>query len=290
MIKFEYRAPTSLDETFSLLAEHGDEAKLVAGGTALLIMMKQQLVRPGYLVGLQKVPGMAGIRQVDGHLSIGALTTHREMETSALVAQHFPVLAETFRKVATIRIRNVGTLGGNLSHGDPALDPPVTLTALDAQVRLVSSDGERVVPLDGFFLDYYETAMQPGEVLAEIQVPFLQPRTAAAFIKFLPRTADDYATVSVTARLTLDQAGKNCQDVRIALGAAGSTTIRAREAESVLRGRPATEATFREAAAAVKTEVDPVSDIRGSSDYKRDMAEVFVRRALVRALEQLNAG
>ena len=287
MIKFEYHAPTSLDEVFALLAEYGDEAKLIAGGTALIIMMKQQLVRPAQLVGLQKVAGLSGITETDGGLRIGALTTHRALETSPLVAKHFPVLTDTFRKVATIRIRNVGTIGGNLSHGDPALDPPVSLVALDAQVCAVSKQGERVIPLDKFFTDYYETVLQPDEVLTEVRVPFMAPRTAATFIKFLPRTADDYATVAVTTRLTLDESGKTCEDVRIVLGAAGSTTIRAREAEQVLRGQPATEASFREAAAVVKREVDPISDIRGSAEYKRDMAEVFVRRALMQTLDKL---
>jgi carbon-monoxide dehydrogenase medium subunit len=230
---------------------------------------------------------LAGIKESSGGLAIGGTTTHREVETSPLVAQRFPVLEETMRKVATIRIRNMGTLGGNIAHGDPALDPPVTLIALDARARLVSKAGERVVPLDEFFLDYYETVVQPGEIVAEILVPAMPARSDATFIKFLPRTADDYATVGVTTRLTLDQSGKQVENVRIALGSSGSTTIRAREAEKALIGQPATEESFRAAAAVAKTEVDPISDIRGSSEYKTDMAEVFVRRALVQTLDKL---
>lgn len=289
MRAFEYHAPDSLEAAIGLLAEHGDEAKLIAGGSALLIMMKQDLVQPGHLVSLQRVAGLGGVREQNGELAIGGLTTHRELETSPLVARHFPALAETFRKVATIRIRNVATVGGNLAHGDPALDPPVTLLALDARAHLRGSAGERVLPLDELFVDYYETAIRPNEVLTEVRVPKMLPRTSAAFLKFLPRTEDDYGTVTVAVRLTADATGQRCEDARIALGAAGSTTLRARAAEATLRGQPLGEASFRAAAAVARGETDPISDLRGSADYKRQMAEVFVRRALVRALDELPA-
>jgi carbon-monoxide dehydrogenase medium subunit len=154
-------------------------------------------------------------------------------------------------------------------------------------VQLLSKLGERVVPLDGFFSDYYETVMAPNEVLAEIRIPVIGPRTAAHFVKFLPRTADDYATVSVGVRLTLDESERHCEDVRIVLGACGATAVRARRAESVLRGGSLSESTFREAAAVARTEVDPISDVRGSAAYKTDMAEVFVRRTLSRVREKL---
>jgi carbon-monoxide dehydrogenase medium subunit len=287
MRAFEYHAPDSLDEALDLLSEHGDEAKLIAGGSALLIMMKQDLVQPGHLVGLQRIAGLGGIRRVNGDLAIGGLTTHRELETSPLVAEHCPALAETFRKVATIRIRNVATIGGNLVHGDPALDPPVTLLALGARVHLRSPSGERVLPLDDLFVDYYETAVQPDEVLTEVRVPAMPPGSSATFLKFLPRTEDDYGTVTVAVRLTADPSGQRCEDVRIALGAAGSTTLRARAAEDTLRGQPLGDQAFRAAAAAARGETDPISDLRGSADYKRQMAEVFVRRALERASAEL---
>lgn len=284
---FEYHAPDSLEATLGLLAEHGDEAKLIAGGSALLILMKQDLVQPGHLVSLQRVAGLRGVREAGGALVIGGLTTHRELETSPLVARHVAALAETFRKVATIRIRNVATIGGNLAHGDPSLDPPVTLLALDARVRLQGSDGERTLPLDELFVDYYETAVRPDEVLTEVRVPPMPPKSSAVFLKFLPRTEDDYGTVTVAVRLSADPTGRRCQDVRIALGAAGSTTLRARAAEAALKGQPLGEEAFRAAAAAARGETDPISDLRGSADYKRRMAEVFVRRALTRAHEQL---
>ena len=286
MNAFEFHAPDSLAEVFELLGRYGDDARLIAGGTALVILMRQNLVRPSAVISLRRLSELNGIDAEDGGLHIGALATHREVETSPLVAARLPVLVDTLRHVATIRIRNVGTLAGNLAHADPNQDPPATLIALGASVEVRSARGQRMIPLDEFFTDYYETALAPGDVVTGVRVPGLSDRSAAAFTKFLPRTADDYATVSVAAVLTLDEAGQTCRDVRLALGAAGSTPIRARQAETVLRGQPLTDEAIREAAATARTEVDPISDIRGSADYKRDMAEVWVRRTIQRALGQ----
>jgi carbon-monoxide dehydrogenase medium subunit len=284
MTPFEFRSPASLQEALGLLREHGDDAKLIAGGTALVILMKQRLVRPAVLVSLQRVAELRGVEAYDGGVRIGALTTHREAENAPLVRDRLPVLAETLRHVATVRIRNVGTLGGNLAHADPNQDPPPTLIALNASLELVSADGERVVPVDEFFTDYYETALQAGEVVRAIRVPGLPARSKAAYTKFLPRTADDYATVAVSVVVTTDESGQRCEDARIALGSVGSTPVHATAVEAALRGQPLTPDVIRAAAAEVKAEVDPITDILGSSEYKRDMAEVWVRRTIERAL------
>jgi aerobic carbon-monoxide dehydrogenase medium subunit len=284
MNSFDYFAPDSLPEVFDLLGKYGDDAKLIAGGTALVILMRQNLVRPSAVVSLRRLRELGGISSQNGGLKIGALVTHREAEVSPVVVERARVLSETLRHVATIRIRNVGTLGGNLAHADPNQDPPATLIALGASVELSSQQGQRSVPVDEFFTDYYETALQPGEVVTAIHVPSMAPRSVAAFSKFLPRTADDYATVSAACVVTPDESGERCQEVRIGLGSAGSTPIRARQAEDALRGQPLTDENLRAAAAVAKTEVDPISDIRGSAEYKRDMAEVWVRRTLERAL------
>lgn len=287
MIPFEYRAPETLDEAFELLEQHGDDARLMAGGTALVILMKQRLVQPTVVVSLRRIGELRGLDASDGGVRIGATEPQRRVERHPLVRERFPTLAETVRRVATPRVRNQATVGGNLTHADPNQDPPVTLMALDASVRLRSRAGERSVPLDAFFVDYYETVVQPGEVLTEIVVPPLAANAACAFLKFLPRTADDYATVSAAATVAAD--GQTCRDVRIVLGAAGPTVVRARAAEALLRGQALTDANLRQAAAAVKDEVDPLSDIRGSAEYKRAMAEVFAYRALRAALDQLPA-
>lgn len=289
MIPFEYRTPKSLKEVHADLRAFGTDAKLIAGGTALVIMMKQRLVRPSCLISLRNVRGLNGIAQKDGGLRIGGLATHREVETSSLVRRRVPLLAETYRHVATIRVRNMATVGGGLAHADPNQDPPPTLIALGATVKAGSAEGSRVIPIEEFFTDYYETVLKPEEIITEIYVPKLPANSGAAFLKFLPRTADDYATVSAAAVVTLDRSKKTFADARIALGSVGTTPIRAREAEAVLRGQPVKPEVLREAAEKAKAAVDPISDFRGSSAYKKEMAGVFVRRALEKALASFTA-
>lgn len=287
MISFEYRTPKNLKEVHATLKEFGPEAKLIAGGTALVIMMKQRLVQPSCLVSLRSVRGLNGIEVKDGGLRIGGLATHRAIDSSPLVRRRLPLLAETYHHVATIRVRNMATVGGGLAHADPNQDPPPTLIALGATVKATSANGSRVIPLDGFFTDYYETVLNPDEIITELFVPKLPPNSGAAYLKFLPRTADDYATVSAAAVLTLDKNKKTISDVRIALGSVGTTPIRATAAEAILRGQPLKPEAFAEAGEKAKEAVDPVSDFRGSAGYKKEMAGVFVRRALERALANL---
>jgi carbon-monoxide dehydrogenase medium subunit len=245
------------------------------------------LVRPNCLVSLRSVRGLNSIEIHDGGTRIGGLATHREVESSSLLRRRLPVLAETYHHVATIRVRNMATVGGGLAHADPNQDPPPTLIALGATVKATSADGSRVIPLDEFFTDYYETVLKPDEIVTEVFIPKMAPNSAGAYLKFLPRTADDYATVSAAAVLTLDKTGKTINDVRIALGSVGVTPIRATEAEAVLRGQPVKTEAFVEAGEKAKGAVDPVSDFRGSAAYKKEMAGVFVRRALEKALASL---
>ena len=287
MIPFEYRTPKNLKEVHATLKEFGTDAKLIAGGTALVIMMKQRLVRPSCLVSLRSVRGLNGIEVKDGGLRIGGLATHRDVETSSLVRRRLPLLAETYHHVATIRVRNMATVGGGLAHADPNQDPPPTLIALGATLKATSASGSRVIPLDEFFTDYYETLLKPDEIITEVFVPKLAANSGGAYLKFLPRTADDYATVSAAAVLTLDKNKKTISDVRIALGSVGVTPIRATAAEAVLRGQPVKAEAFAEAGEKAKEAVDPVSDFRGSAAYKKDMAAVFVRRALEKALASI---
>jgi carbon-monoxide dehydrogenase medium subunit len=287
MIPFEYRTPKNLKEVNATLQEFGSDAKLIAGGTALVIMMKQRLVRPSCLVSLRSVRGLNAIELKNGGISIGGLATHREVEGSSLIRRRLPMLAETYHHVATLRIRNMATVGGGLAHADPNQDPPPSLIALGATIKATSVNGSRMIPLDEFFKDYYESVLAQDEIITEVMVPKLAPNTGAAYIKFLPRTADDYATVSAAAVLTLDKTKKTIADVRIALGSVGVTPIRATAAEAVLRGQPLKADGFAEASEKAKEAVDPVSDFRGSAAYKKDMAAVFVRRALEKALADI---
>lgn len=287
MIPFEYRTPKSLKEVHATLKEFGSDAKLIAGGTSLVIMMRQRLVRPNCLVSLRSVRGLNSIEIHDGGTRIGGLATHREVESSSLLRRRLPLLAETYHHVATIRVRNMATVGGGLAHADPNQDPPPTLIALGATVKATSADGSRVIPLDEFFTDYYETVLKPDEIVTEVFIPKMAPNSAGAYLKFLPRTADDYATVSAAAVLTLDKTRRTINDVRIALGSVGVTPIRATAAEALLRGQPLKAEAFAEAGEKAKEAVDPVSDFRGSAAYKKEMAGVFVRRALEKALANL---
>jgi len=289
MIDFEYHAPTSLDQVFDLLDKYGDDSRVMAGGTALVIQMKQRLSQPGHVIGMRRVGSLNAIESTPEGLRIGALCTQRQIENSELVGKELPLVADTFRKVATPRIRNMATIGGGLVNGDPNQDPPPSLIALGASAVMTSKSGDRVVLLEEFFIDYYETDVQPGEILTSVMVPHAPAGSGSVYLKFLPRTADDYGTVNVAAVVSKEQDG-TCKDVRIVLGAAGVTPIRAKDAEDALRGKPLTDENIRAAAVLVKDAVDPLEDFRGSADYKTDMAEVFARRAVEQAMAAIPAG
>lgn len=286
MATFDYLEPNSLNEACSLLDKHPDEAKLIAGGTALVIWLRMGLLHPTVIVSLEKIPDFNYIRydERDG-LRIGAGARHREIELSRAVRERYPLLHETFRKVAQPRIRNMGTIGGNLCQGDPLTDPGASLIALDAEVTLKSSKGARLLPLEEFFIDYYQTDLKPGEILTEIHVPPPPNKLGWGHIKFLPRSLEDFATVGVAVAL---RGGKGrCEDVRLALNSVAPVIRRAKRAESVLRGKTVTEDLLREMGEVASTEVDPMDDNRGSAQYKREMVKVLVRRAAKEALERI---
>jgi carbon-monoxide dehydrogenase medium subunit len=286
MNDFEFHSPSTLEEAFELLDRYGDDARVMAGGTGVVPQMKQRLSQPGHVIGLRKVSGLSSIKPAanGGSVEVGAMVTHRTLENDPTVIQALPMVAATYRRVATPRIRSMATVGGGLVHGDPNEDPPPTLIALGATVVLTSASGRREMPVEELFVDYYETDVQPGEILTSVAIPQQPPGSGSAYLKFLPRTADDYATVSVAAVVTPGEGGI-CSDVKIVLGAVGMTPVHATQAESILRGRPLTQENIAACAAAVKDAVDPLDDFRGSAGYKRDMAEVFTRRAIQQALE-----
>jgi carbon-monoxide dehydrogenase medium subunit len=286
MNAFDYRQPEMLEEALALLHELGEDARVIAGGTALIIMMKQRLVMPDCLISLQKLRGLDHIDASNGEIHLGALTTHRSVEQSPVVRTRVPALAETYHQVATIRIRNVATVGGALAHADPNQDSPVMLMALGARVQLTSTAGTREVPIEEFFTDYYETVRQPDELVSEVIVPVPNPRSGSIYLKFLPRTADDYATVGVAATVSIDPSTQTCQDCRIAMGCVAATPVRAQAAEALIHGQRLTQALAHEAGALAQQVTDPLSDARGSADYKRAMAGVFVRRALEQAWQR----
>jgi carbon-monoxide dehydrogenase medium subunit len=282
MPDFQFHRPASLEEALSLLETHGEDARPIAGGTALVVLMKQSLLSVEHLVSLDRVPGLSGVRQEADGLHIGAFARHREVETSALVRGSAPLVSEVYRHVATVRIRNAATVGGGLAHADPAQDPPAAFICLDARVRLVSRAGERTIPISELFTDYYETSIRPGELLTEVIVPPVAAGTRTTYLKFLPRTLDDYATVAVGAAAQLEDGA--VRNLRVTLVAAAPKPVRATSVERELEGKSVSHEAIRRAAEAVIEQVDPLNDFRGSAAYKREMAVVFTRRALERAL------
>ncbi len=286
MVKFEYLEPKSLKEACELLEQHPDDAKIIAGGTALLIWMRMRLLNPRLVISLEKIPDFNYIRydKKDG-LRIGAGARHREIELAPVVQSHYPLLHETFRKVAQPRIRNMGTIGGNLCQGDPLTDPGASLIALDAEITLTHNKQKRTLPLEEFFVDYYQTDLRPGEILTEIHVPPPIKPLGWSHIKFTPRSEEDFATVGIA--LTVRGQRDLCEDIRLALNSVAPTILRAKRAENVLRGNKVTDGLLQEMGETAAAEVDPMDDNRGSAEYKREMVKVLARRATKQALQRL---
>ena len=275
---YDYHEPRSLGEALDLLARYGDDTHLLAGGTATVILMRQGLLRPGHVIALRRIAELDGVsRAEDGGLRIGAMATHRDVERSAEAHAYSPALTAAFASVATVRIRNQATVGGNLAHADPAQDPPPMLAALAATVTVASPRGTRMLPADELAVDHFTTSLAHDEVITEVRLPPLEPGTRATYLKFLPKTADDYATVSVAAALRLAGNG-TVAETRIVLGAVGPTPMRLRRFEDAIRGtRPANVA---DALAMIPDQIDPTDDARGTAAYKRAMASVWTGRAL----------
>jgi carbon-monoxide dehydrogenase medium subunit len=286
MHAFDLHSPTTLVEVHKLLDKHGEDARLLSGGTGLIQLMEMRLSQPEHLVALSRVQDLNFIERGDGVLRIGAMTSHRQVETSPLVRAGLPLLAEVYSRVASVRIRNMATVGGGLAHADPNQDPQSALIVLGAMAILASTEGTREVLIEDLSSGYYETSIGSNETLTEVVVPIPSCKVGHAFIKFLPRTADDYATVSVSVLLSADSKG-NCENVRIALGSCGATPLRARQAENILEGKLPTPQRIRDAVETLLDEVDPSDDVRGSAEYKRQMALVMTRRGLEEAWEKV---
>ncbi|HTR07558.1 MAG TPA: xanthine dehydrogenase family protein subunit M [Paraburkholderia sp.] len=280
---FEYHAPQTLPEAFALLGEYGETAKLLAGGHSLLPMMKLRFAQPDHLIDLGKLAELKGIREENGALWIGAMTTENELIWSTLLQTRCPLIVEGARQVADPQVRYCGTLGGDLSHGDPGNDHPALMIALDAQFVLQGAAGERVVPADGFFVGTYETLLAPGEIMTGIRIPVPAPGTGYCYAK-LKRKTGDFATAA--AAVTLRVAGGNVEHVRIALTNLGDTVIRAVDAEQALSGKPFDAHALEDAARLAMAACNPVADLRGDADYKRAMAGEMTRRALNTAYER----
>ena len=275
--QFEYHAPKSIPDALNLLGKFGDTAKLLAGGHSLLPMMKLRFAEPAHLIDLGKIAELKGIAQTGNEIRIGAMTTENEMIWSALLAEKIPLLAEAARLIADPQVRYKGTIGGDISHGDPANDHPAVMLVLGASFVLKGPKGERVLPANGFFLDTYSTQMQPEEIMTQIRIPIPPTGTGWCYSK-LKRKTGDFA--SAAAAVLLRMQGGSVADVQIALTNLGATPLKASAAEASLRGKPLNDSAFAEAARLAMSICSPGDDQRGNAEYKTAMAGEMTQRAL----------
>ena len=282
---FDYFAPRSLEEALQLLAQHGPEAKLLAGGHSLLPLMKLRLAAPRVLIDLGKVGGLSYIREDGGRIALGAMTTHAEIEHSDLLKRRAPLLAETAAEIGDVQVRNCGTLGGTAAHADPAADYPAALLVLDAEFVLASPQGTRTVAARDFFVDMLTTVLAPGEILTEVRLAADGVRTGSAYKK-LHQLASGFAIVGVAARVTLEASGR-CAGVAVGITGVAPKPYRATGVERGLGGQTLDSKRIAEAAVQAARGVGPLSDLHASARYRAAMATVFTRRALAAALERV---
>lgn len=287
MKNFDYLEPKTVAEACALLKQHGGEAKVFAGGSQLTILMKQGLLEPKSLVNIKKIPELKGIRyDANDGLIIGALVTHREIETSPLVKDKFPVLCEAEREVANIRVRNMGTVGGNLASGEPLTDLSQIFISLDGKAMIAGPGGQRTILVEELFLDFYTTCIAEDEILTQVVLPPLPPRSGIEYIRFSSSSVVDKPSAGVAVRLTLESSGETIQTARIVLGCVGATPVRAHKAEVLITGKKLTAELAEEAGSTASQECSPTSDLRGSEHYKRAIVRTLVKRAAAKAYER----
>ncbi len=274
---FDLLQPRSLQEAVEMLAEHGEDCRPLGGGTTLVILMKPRAVHYRYLIDLQSIPGLADIKQEDDGLRIGALVTHRMVETSPLVRAAFPALAYAFSQIGNVRVRQTASVGGNLAHADARLDPPPVLLALGAEVTLFGPGGRRAVPIENFFRGMYETALGADELLVDVKVPFMRAGSRAVYLRYSALSANDWPCLGVAAFLAKEEG--RCRELRLALGGMAATPLQVVGLEFAT-GRAIDPALRDRVAETVDGQISPAADLRGSEWYKRRMARLFVKKAL----------
>ncbi len=281
---FEFYQPSTLQEASRLLKDNGPGGRFLAGGTDLVIAMKEKGLLPKYIVDLKRVPGLSGIREnSDGSITLGALTTMYAIETSALIKKKYPFLAQSAAEVGSIQIRNRATIGGNMANATPSADTAPALIALNATAKIASASDERTINLEEFFKGPGQSVMNADEILTEIKIPKTAANLVGEYIKFSPREMMDLAYVGVAVAYNLATNDKKCDGVRIVLGAVAPTPIRAKRAEAALEGQVLTEALAEKVGQISAEESKPISDVRSSADYRRAMVSTMTKRALLNA-------
>ena len=284
---FDYSAPSTLDEALKLLSEIGDEAKILAGGHSLIPMMKLRFAEPEHLVDLNNIPGLSDVAMEGDTLKIGAMAREVDLEDSEDIGKHFPIFHDAAKLIADPQVRNFGTVGGNLAHGDAANDHPAVMIALGAELEITGLDGQRTVGIDEFFYGFYATAVQEGEILTEIRVPVPTGKFGNAYHKN-ERKVGDYATGGVAVQLVLDDSG-TCTQAGIGLTNVNPTPLRAERSEAALVGTKVDDAAIEAAAKMAGEDCNPSDDLRGDAEYKRRIIQVLTKRMIKRALERAQA-
>ncbi|MEW6668574.1 MAG: xanthine dehydrogenase family protein subunit M [Thermodesulfobacteriota bacterium] len=286
MNPFEYLMPGSLDEAISLLVSHGERARFIAGGTDVIVKIKEGKITPQYLVSLRRIQGLDHITYKEGELRIGALVTHRMLELSPIIKKEFPILQDAVTHIGSVQVRNVATIGGNIVNAVPSADGAIPLITLGAQVRLRGPKGERSMALEDLFIGPGQTLLEPGEILVEFIIPRLPPHTGAAYVKHTRRAAMELPLLGVAVLLSLSDDLERCLEARIGLGVLAPTPMRAKMAESTLKGQRITEEILGRAAKVAAEECKARDSIRGEAWYRREMVEVLVPRMARIALER----
>jgi carbon-monoxide dehydrogenase medium subunit len=281
---FDYEAPSTLDEAIGMLHRFGEDAKILSGGHSLIPMMKLRFANPTHLIDINNIPDLSHIREEGGTLKIGALTREAELEHSDLLKKKFPIFGDVTHQIADPQVRNRGTIGGNLAHGDAANDHPAVMIALNATIEITGKDGKRTVGIDDFFHGFYMTALEHGEILTEIQIPIPPAGTGSAYHK-LERKVGDYATAGCAVQLTIDGSG-TVTATGIGLTNVSAVPLRAARSEAALIGKKLTDETIAEAAKLAAADCSPSADLRGSEEYKRDMVRILVGRIIRKAAER----
>ena len=286
MQKFEYLMPTTVDEAISLLVSHGERAKYIAGGTDVMVKIKENKIHPHYLVSLRRLQGLDHITYKDGELRIGATVTHRMLEVSPIMKKEFPILIDAVTNIGSVQIRNVATIGGNIVNAVPSADGAIPLITLGAQVRIRGPKGERSMALEDLFVGPGQTLLESGEILLEFVIPPLLPRTGAAYVKHTRREAMELPLLGVAVLLSLAEDMMTCVEARIGLGVLAPTPMRAKNTESLLKGQKLTEEVLKKAGNAAAEECKARDSIRGEAWYRREMVEVLVPRMARLAMER----
>jgi aerobic carbon-monoxide dehydrogenase medium subunit len=284
---FDYIAPQSLDEAMRALADHGEDAKLLAGGHSLLPLLKLRLANPTLLIDLSRIPGLAEISEQDGKIAIGALATHYQIESSELLKKRCPLLPETAREIGDVQVRNRGTIGGSLTYADPAADWPAAILALGSELELRGPKGKRTLGAEQFFLGPMTTAIEPNEILTEIRVPTSSRRCGSAYQK-MAQQASGFAIVGVAVSVRLDGKGR-CEEIGIGVTGLSDKAFRAHAAEEHLRGNKLTDKLIEESVARVADGIEPLEDLHASPQFRAHLARVYAVRAIQGAAKRAGA-